>query len=152
MPITLDGTTGIGTPSVSGTTGSFSGDVAVSGTLFRAQPTPTTKSASATLTVAELLTGIIISTLDANVTLTLPTGSTLDAALPAMAAGQAFDFSLTVTNVARTTTVAANTGVTFPAGVTVDYNRVSGANQLSCTGLFRVTKTAAATYVVYRIA
>ena len=106
------------------------------------QSTPTAKTAVATLTAAELATGIITYT-GAAVALTLPLGTDLDAAFPSMKVNSCFDFFIINTGATNAATVTANTGVTL-----VGVAAVSAAT--SCN--WRVRKTADATYVAYRIA
>lgn len=105
------------------------------------QGTPAAVNATATLTAAELLTGIITSTTAAAVVGTLPTGTLLDAAAD-LAIDEAFDWSVINTGAANTFTVAAGTGHTVVGNMVV---------ALSTTGRFRSRKTAANTFVTYRI-
>lgn len=106
------------------------------------QPTPTAKTAAATLTAAELATGIITYT-GAAVNLTVPLGTALDTAFPSMKVDSCFDFVIINTGATNAATVTANTGCTL-----VGVAAVAGVS--SCT--WRVRKTADATYVFYRIA
>lgn len=167
MPITLDGSTGINTPdlessgpitgttgtfsgAVSGTTGAFSssvtaGGLTVNGTVVRQQPAHTTKAASATLTVAELLTGVIVVTGIA--TLTFPTGAQLDSGIT-LAADTGFEFSIINTSNSQCDLVMG-TGLTyFGLNIVRPANTSSGDPQ----GRFFVRKTGTATYTVYRLA
>ena len=142
MSITLDGTAGITTPAVTGTTGTFSSLTVNSPVTYFSQPAPVSFATSATLTVANLLTGIITS--NATVTLTMPNGPSLEAGLPVgLGTGLAFEFSFTNTGSSVTITFAGNTGATIVG--------FSGLNTSSAI-LFRVRKTATATYIVYRVA
>lgn len=106
------------------------------------QPTPATFAASATLTVANLNSRILTYTGGTAQTLTLPTGTALEAlsASPAMATDSSFDFHLIVTGSA--VSVAANTGVTLVG------NFSPGANT---SATFRLRKTATNTFVAYRV-
>jgi hypothetical protein len=106
------------------------------------QQTPVAKTAAATLTAAELATGIITYT-GAAVALTLPLGTDMDAAFPSMKVNSCFDFFIINIGATNAATVTANTGVTL-----VGTAAVSAAT--SCN--WRVRKTADATYVAYRIA
>ena len=106
------------------------------------QQTPVAKTAAATLTAAELATGIITYT-GAAVALTLPLGTDMDAAFPSMKVNSCFDFYIINIGATNAATVTANTGVTL-----VGTAAVSAAT--SCN--WRVRKTADATYVAYRIA
>ena len=106
------------------------------------QVTPTAKVAAATLTAAELATGIITYT-GAAVALTVPLGADLDVAFPSMKVNSSFDFSIINTGATNAATVTANTGCTLVGVAAVA--AVTAAN-------WRVRKTADATYVFYRVA
>jgi hypothetical protein len=118
------------------------GDGNLTEVVLGTQPTPTAKVAAATLTAAELATGIITYT-GAAVALTVPTGAALDAAFSSMKVDSSFDFSIINTDAADAATVTANTGCTLVGVAAV-------AAVTSCT--WRVRKTADATYVFYRVA
>lgn len=106
------------------------------------QVAPTAKTAAATLTPAELATGIITFNGTAGA-LTVPLGTSLDAAFPSMKVDSCFDFVIINTDAADAATVTANTGCTLVGVAAV-------AAVTSCT--WRVRKTGEATYVFYRIA
>ena len=106
------------------------------------QVTPTAKTAVATLTAAELATGIITYT-GAAVALTMPLGADLDVAFPSMKVNSCFDFYIINTGATNSATVTANTGVTLVGVAAV-------AAVTACQ--WRVRKTADATYVAYRVA
>jgi hypothetical protein len=106
------------------------------------QVTPTAKTGAATLTAAELATGIITYTGSA-LALTVPLGTSLDAAFPSMKVNSCFDFYIINIGATNAATVTANTGCTL-----VGTAAVSAAT--SCQ--WRVRKTADATYVFYRVA
>jgi hypothetical protein len=106
------------------------------------QVTPTAKTAVATLTAAELATGIITYT-GAAVALTMPLGADLDVAFPSMKVNSCFDFYIINIGGTNAATVTANTGVTLVGVAAVSANT-------SCN--WRVRKTADATYVAYRVA
>jgi hypothetical protein len=106
------------------------------------QVTPTAKVAAATLTAAELATGIITYT-GAAVALTMPLGTDLDVAFPSMKVNSCFDFYIINIGGTNAATVTANTGVTLVGVAAVSANT-------SCN--WRVRKTADATYVAYRVA
>jgi hypothetical protein len=117
-----------------------SGATMATGVIYRNQPAQTSKAAAATLTIAELLTGIIQYTGAAN-TLTLPTGTNIEGGLPAtFPTNMSFDVSVINTG-SGTATIAAN-GNTTVGALTV---------AAAASGLFRFRKTAANTYTVYRI-
>lgn len=98
-------------------------------------------NATGALTAAMILFGLLTSTTAAAVTGTLPTGTVLDAAVQ-MAVGESVDWSVINTGAANAFTVAAAAGHTVVGNMAV---------ALSSTGRFRTVKTAAATYVTYRI-
>lgn len=120
------------------------------------QGTPTAKTTSATLTAAELLSGIItVNQGAADVsTLTLPTGSAMETALlalvPQLDVDDAFEFSLIniSTVAAEDAVLAAGSGFTIVGNVNVASN--NAATDLAF-GTFRVRRTAANTYVAYRV-
>jgi hypothetical protein len=106
------------------------------------QVAPTAKVAAATLTAAELATGIITYT-GAAVALTMPLGTSLDTAFPSMKVNSCFDFYIINIGGTNAATVTANTGVTLVGVAAVSANT-------ACN--WRVRKTADATYVAYRVA
>ena len=118
------------------------GDGNLGEVILGTQSAPTAKTAAATLTAAELATGIITYT-GAAVALTMPLGTDLDAAFSSMKVNSSFDFFIINTGATNAATVTANTGVTL-----VGTAAVSAAT--SCN--WRVRKTADATYVAYRVA
>jgi hypothetical protein len=106
------------------------------------QVAPTAKAAAATLTAAELATGIINYNGTASA-LTVPLGTDLDAAFTSMKVNSAFDFFIINTGATNAATVTANTGCTLVGVAAVSANT-------ACQ--WRVRKTADATYVFYRVA
>jgi len=106
------------------------------------QVAPTAKTAAATLTAAELATGIITYN-GAAAALTMPLGTDLDVAFPSMKVNSCFDFYIINIGGTNAATVTANTGVTLVGVAAVSAN--TAAN-------WRVRKTADATYVAYRVA
>ena len=106
------------------------------------QVAPTAKTAAATLTAAELATGIITYN-GAAAALTMPLGADMDAAFPSMKVNSCFDFYIINIGGTNAATVTANTGVTLVGVAAVSAN--TAAN-------WRVRKTADNTFVAYRIA
>ena len=106
------------------------------------QSAPIAKTAAATLTAAELATGIITYT-GAAVALTMPLGTELDTAFPSMKVNSSFDFYVINLGGTNAATVTANTGVTLVGAAAVAANVSSN---------WRVRKTADNTYVAYRVA
>ena len=112
---------------------------------FAQQPTPTAKSASATLTIAELLTGIVTTLGTVAMTLTLPTGTLAEAGVsaPAMPVNGCFDWAVINTGtVSAAVTMAAGTGHTLVGSAAILIGSSAG---------FRTRKTAANTFVTYRM-
>jgi kynureninase len=109
--------------------------------LNRVQGTPGVLNATGALTAAMMLSGIVTSTTAAAVAGTVPTGTVLDAAGD-FAIGDSFDWSVIATG-ANAFTVTADT----------DHTLVGTAVVATLTsGRFRTRKTAATTFVTYRIA
>ena len=103
------------------------------------QPSESAQNTSATLSVAQLQNRIITS--NAAVTLTLPTGTTLEGYTTGMSADTAFECTFIATT-ANAITIAAN-GNTTVGNLTVSGNT---------SGTFRFRKTATNTFTVYRVA
>jgi hypothetical protein len=93
------------------------------------------------LTAAMILSGMLTSTTGAAVAGTVPTGTVMDAAVQ-MNIGDAIDWSVINTGGANAFTVTAASGHTLVGNAVV---------ALSSTGRFRTVKTAAATFVTYRL-
>lgn len=106
----------------------------------RLQGAPGVLNATGNLTAAMILSGIVTSTTAAGVTANLSTGALLDAAVT-MAIGDSFDWSAINTG-PNTFTVTASSGHTVVG---------AGAVATATSGLFRTRKTAADTFVTYRI-
>lgn len=111
-------------------------------TAFQLQGTPGVLNATGTLTAAMILSGLVTSTSAAAVAATLDTGTVLDASLLNMQIGESFDWSVINTGPSTLTVTAAASGHTVVGTMTV-VTAVSAA--------FRTRKTAAATYVTYRL-
>lgn len=107
----------------------------------RLQGDPGVLNATGTLTAAMILAGIVTSTTAAAVAATLDTGAVLDAASE-FAIGDSFDWSVINTGGANAFTVTASSGHTVVG---------AGAVAASSSGVFRTRKTAADTFVTYRI-
>lgn len=118
----------------------------------RAQPTPTAMTVTANITPAGLLSGLITGThaAGATQTYTLPAGATLDAALE-MDVDESIDWALINLSAA-----AADTITIAQAGA--DHTIVGAAVVVSANGapantaMYRTRKTAADTFVTYRLA
>ena len=118
------------------------GDGNLGEVILGTQQAPVAKTAAATLTAAELATGLITYT-GAAVALTMPLGTDLDAAFSSMKVNSSFDFHIINIGGTNAATVTANTGVTLVGVAAVSANT-------ACN--WRVRKTAEATYVAYRVA
>jgi hypothetical protein len=111
-----------------------------SGLIYFYQPTQTSKSAAATLTGAELVTGILQYT-GAAATITVPTATNITAAVSTtMLINTAFDWTVVNTG-SGTCTIGANSNTTVGA--------LTVTNGTSAQ--FRFRKTAANAYTIYRI-
>jgi hypothetical protein len=93
-------------------------------------------------TAAEVLTGIITATPTAGRSIQMPTGANLDLATE-WAIGQSFDFTV-ITLAAFVLTITVNTGVTIVGAATT-------AATAGAVSRFRLRKTAADTFIAYRI-
>lgn len=110
---------------------------------YKQAPAPTAKTANASLAIAELLTKIVTAASASAVALTLPTGTLTDAGLSAMPVNYSFDWS--VINLG-----SSSGAVTMTAGA--DHTYVGNAVvAISTSATFRTRKTAANTFVTYRI-
>ena len=120
------------------------------------QPAPTVKTVANTLTIAELLTKIVNATptaTGATAAYTLPTGALIDAGLT-MEVDDSFDWCL-INNAlaaADTITVTADTGHTIVGNPVVQSLHASTGATMGYSSLWRTRRTAADTYVTYRIA
>lgn len=107
-----------------------------------------------TLTVANLLTGIITGTQSTggNVNYTLPTGALTDAGAE-FAIGDSFDWSLINLSsaAADTVTVTAGTGHTIVGVAVVQSAHATTGGLYGNAARFRTRKTAADTFITYRI-
>ena len=101
-------------------------------------PTHTSLSANTTLTNAQLLTQIINTT--AAATLTMPTGSTLESMVFWSYTNVCYDFY--VINGAGASTLATATGITLIGNMSIAINT---------SAHFRIRRTAANTFTVYRL-
>ena len=120
------------------------------------QGAPVAMTTAATITSAALIGGLITGTQSSGATVayTLPTGAVLDAAVD-MAAGQAFDFSIMNFSAAAADTItltAPASGITLVGEPIVQASHSSTGEIYGAAGLFRMRKTAAETFVCYRIA
>ena len=106
------------------------------------QVAPTAKTAAATLTTAELATGIITYN-GAAAALTVPLGTSLDADFSSMKVNSAFDFYIINIGGTNAATVTANTGCTL-----VGVAAVSAVT----SSTWRARKTGDGAWTAYRLA
>lgn len=119
----------------------YSAGVSAFITELPSQITPGALDATGALTVALLSTRIVTSSTAAAVTATLPTGATMDLGA-SFAVNDFFDWTAINTGGSNAFTVTAATGHTIVG---------AGAVAASTSGRFRTRKTAADTFVTYRI-
>lgn len=119
------------------------------------QAAPTAMTGAASITVAGLLSGIITGTQSSGATVayTVPTGALLDLGAD-FAVGDSVDWSLINLSAAAadTITVTAATGHTLVGNAIVQSVHASTGLIYGSSGLFRTKKSAADTFITYRIA
>ena len=124
----------------------FAGDVRTN-TVVTTRQAPTNSNTTATVaTAASLIDGLRTSTPTADITLLVPTGTSMDAALQELQTNQSFEWSLINLATAASgfdVTVTANTDHTVVGRMVV-----TGET----SGRFLTRKTAANTFISYRIA
>ena len=108
---------------------------------FLTQPAPIALNATGTISAAMLMNGLVTSTTAAAVTATLVTGTLFDAA-SSFAVNDYVDWSAINTGGTNAFTVTASTGHTIVGTAAVAANT---------SGRFRTVKTAANTFVTYRL-
>jgi len=144
-------TAGTGGTTTGGTAGT-NGVIVAKSILMVNQGTPAAKTTSATLTAAEVLTGIITLNQGAAgaTAQQLPLATAMDTALPDSAAGDSFDFSVIniSTNAAETGSVTTNTGWTLVGNMLLAANTAVTDNS---QGRFRARKTGAGAWTLYRL-
>lgn len=111
------------------------------------QASPATLNATGTLTIAQLLNGIVTSTTAAAVAATLPLGTSIEAESALTDGGllqvdESFRWNVINTGGANAFTLQANTGHTIVGNAAV---------AASSSAEFLTRKTAANTYVTYRL-
>jgi len=110
---------------------------------------PQTATATATLSAAQLIGGILVANPSTSAaTYTMPAASTLDNALPNATVGSTFDLSIVnigTSSGAVTLSMGSGTGFTDGGNAVV-------AVAITSSALFRFWKTADGAYTVYKIA
>jgi hypothetical protein len=149
-----NGTPAAGKALVLGTTKEI-GSFRMTGKLFTPQAAPETAADTASLTDAQILSGILEATPTAAAAYTMRTGTQIEAAL--LAAGfqvQTGDcFDLTIINLGGTgddITMSVATGVTF-VGEVILRPGADAATEHGGQGTWRFRRTAANTFVGYRV-
>jgi hypothetical protein len=119
------------------------GDGNLNEVVFNTLTVPAAYTAAATLTAADLASGLVIYTSSSTANLTLPTAAITDAAFSSAKVGSSFDLAL----------VTTSTGVpTIVIGTGWSLASTSGAGVASKSVLYRAVKTDVAAYSLYRIA
>lgn len=145
-----------------GTGGTTTGGTAgVNGMIFnrsvqtRKQGNPTAEIGVATITIADMLTGIITisHSTGGTVALTTDVGTAITAGLPsAFAAGDSFDFTIINLSAAAADTATLTAGI---SGVTlvgaVEIPSAHATTIVNSSMTFRLRKTGADTYIIYRV-
>lgn len=121
----------------------FAGDVRCN-TVITVGTSTTNSNTSTTATIGSLRSGIRTATPTANITLTLPTGTNSELGFNELQTDHAFEWSvINLASATYTITVVANTDHTVVGNMVVNPNS---------SGRFMTRKTAANTFVTYRIA
>jgi hypothetical protein len=124
----------------------FAGDVRTNAVVTKRQAPTNSNTTSTVATAASLIDGLRTSTPTADITLLVPTGTSMDAAFQELQTNQSFEWSLI--NLA---TAASGFDVTLTANT--DHTVVGSMVVTGETsGRFLTRKTAANTFVSYRIA
>jgi hypothetical protein len=103
-------------------------------------PAPATVSTTATLANADIQAQII-NTTGTSYTVTMPLGTTLETLATWSTTNIGYDFTV-INTASGTITIAANTGVTTLGGLTL---------ATGTSAQFRIRRTAANTFVLYRL-
>ena len=116
------------------------------------QADPATATATATLTVAQVLNGLIVATPAAAVNYTLPTGTLLDAGATLLI-GDSVEWSIVnlATDATYIATVVAGTDHTVVGAMAVCSNATATGVVHGSSARFKTRKTAANTFITYRI-
>lgn len=139
----------------SGGTAGIAGWIECTSLLAKAQGAPTAMTTAATMTISGLMAGIVTGTHSAGATqaYTLPTGTDMSGTLP-LANGECFDWSLINLSAAAadTITLTAAADHTIVGNAIVQSAHASTGGVYGNSAVFRSRKTAATTWITYRIA
>jgi hypothetical protein len=118
-------------------------------TIMGAADAPQTATATATLSAAQLVGGMLYANPSTTAaTYTLPAASTLDTALPNAEAGNTFDLAIVnVGTSSGTVALAMGSGTGFTDG-----GNATTSVAITSSAIYRFRKTGTAAYTVYRIA
>ncbi len=138
----------------SGSTNGVAGAVIISGALLMTeQAVPTAKTTATTLTAAELRTQLITGThtTGGNAAYQSPTGANLEAVFHDLENGNSFEVTFINLSAALADTISltVNTGVTIVGQATIDSAHTD--SEFPSSGTFRFRRSAADTFVAYRI-
>lgn len=116
-------------------------------TIMGAMAAPQTATATATLTAAQIVGGMLVANPSTSAaTYTLPTAALIDAAVPNATVGSTFDLYLVNTGTSSgAVTLATATGLT-------DGGNAFVAVAVTSSAMFRFRKTGDAAYTVYKVA
>lgn len=128
---------------MSGTADNYlAGYTYIKNVLWQYAPAPTSKAAAATLTAAELQTGIL-NTTGTTYTITLPTGTAIDTGFTNVAfTDVGFEWNVINTASGIITIAVGASGMTSLGSLTI---------AIATSARFRLRRTAANTYVLYRL-
>lgn len=114
------------------------------GVVYQGSSPITVLNVTSTLTIAQLLSMIIRSSPSINITFTLPTGTLTDAGvISSLEVSRSFTWSVVnIGNAPSTITIAGNTGMNYVGNPTIPADTSAS---------FRTIKTAANTFITYRI-
>ena len=116
-------------------------------TVMGAAAAPQTATATATLSAAQILGGMLVANPSTSAaTYTLPTAAAIDTALPNATVGSTFDLAIVNTGTSSgTVTLSLGTGITDGGNALV-------AVAVTSSAMFRFRKTADGAYTVYKVA
>ena len=129
-------------------------EIIVRGLFGKVQAAPTAMTIAATITVAALKAGLITGTHAAGATqaYTLPTGTVMDAALTSyFINNDSFDFTIINLSAALADTITLTAAATFTIVGQATVDSAHGDSEFPSSGTFRVRRTAANTFVAYRL-
>jgi hypothetical protein len=111
-----------------------------------AMPVPSTATATATLSAAQVVNQMLVANPSTTAaTYTLPTGALIDAAVPNATVGSTFDLNIiNIGTSSGTVTLATATGIT-------DGGNAFVALPITSSGIFRFRKTGDNAFTVYRV-